>query len=117
MLDNIVSDIEEQEIIYQAVNETGPQKYAYGNSSAKIYSRKNEIQTTSSSIKTSQFDSQILIMKNDSASFQNNLNFFGVDSSLFQLPARSSKVKPVHRIYPLQLIFQCLINRKTEKYL
>lgn len=91
MLDNIVSDIEEQEIIYQAVNETGPQKYAYGNSSAKIYSRKNEIQTTSSSIKTSQFDSQILIMKNDSASFQNNLNFFGVDSSLFQLPARSSK--------------------------
>lgn len=93
ILDNIVKDIEEQEIIYQAVNETGPQKYAYGNSSAKIFSRKNEIKTTSSSIRTSQFDSQIFILKNDSASFQNNMNFFGVDSSLFHLPLGNGQNK------------------------
>jgi len=93
ILDNTVKEIEEHEIIYQAVNETGPQKYAYGNNSARIYSRKNKVKTTSSSINTSQFDSQIFIFKDDSNSFRNNIGSFGVDTGMFSLPSMNSNTQ------------------------
>lgn len=92
ILDHVVKDVEEQEIIYQAVNESGPQKFTYGQNTARIYNRKNEVQQTSSSVKTSQFDSQIFILNNDSSSLSRNLGNFGVDSSMFNLsPMDKSK--------------------------